>query len=84
MVFGAVLMRSAVHGNPDRPGRSLSDLTCVVIPLVRRAAFGPPPSRLHPMFTVADQQMVMATHLLAAIHEIRWATRSHRCSSGAT
>jgi len=36
------------------------------------------------MFTVADQQMVMATHLLAAIQEIRWATRSHRCSSGAT
>jgi toxin CcdB len=46
----------------------LSDLeTRVVIPLVRRAAFGRPASRLHPVFTVADEQVVMATHLLAAV-----------------
>jgi toxin CcdB len=46
----------------------LSDLeTRVVVPLVRRAAFGRPASRLHPVFTVADEQVVMATHLVAAV-----------------
>jgi toxin CcdB len=41
--------------------------TRVVIPLVRRDAFGRPASRLHPVFSIADEQVVMATHLLAAV-----------------
>ena len=41
--------------------------TRVVIPLVRRGAFGRPASRLHPVFSIADEQVVMATHLLAAV-----------------
>jgi toxin CcdB len=46
----------------------LSDLdTRVVVPLVRRAAFGRPASRLHPEFTIGSERVVMATHLIAAI-----------------
>ena len=46
----------------------LSDLeTRVVVPLVREAAFGRRASRLHPLFMVDGQQVVMATHLLAAV-----------------
>ena len=46
----------------------LSDLeTRVVVPLVRASAFGRPAGRLHPRFTVHGQEVVMATHLLAAV-----------------
>jgi toxin CcdB len=46
----------------------LSDLeTRVVVPLVRETAFGRRATRLHPLFTVEGQQVVMATHLLAAV-----------------
>lgn len=72
-------MQCSVHKNPDDDAGDipflvdvqadlLSDLdTRVVIPLIRRAAFGRPATRLHPVFTVDDQQFVMATHLLAAV-----------------
>lgn len=46
----------------------LSDLeTRVVIPLVRETAFGRRATRLHPVFMIEGQQVVMATHLLAAV-----------------
>jgi toxin CcdB len=46
----------------------LSDLeTRVVVPLVREGAFGRRASRLHPLFTIEGEQVVMATHLLAAV-----------------
>ena len=46
----------------------LSDLdTRVVVPLVRRAAFGRPASRLHPIFSIHGEQLVMVTHLMAAV-----------------
>jgi toxin CcdB len=38
----------------------------VVVPLVRRAAFTPS-TRLHPVFTVRSAQVIMATHLIAAV-----------------
>lgn len=72
-------MQCSVHLNrDDRTGNIpflidvqadlLSDLeTRVVVPLVREAAFGRRASRLHPLFTVEGQQVVMATHLLAAV-----------------
>jgi toxin CcdB len=41
--------------------------THVVVPLVRAQSFGRRVERLHPMFEVAGQQVVMATHLMAAI-----------------
>lgn len=41
--------------------------TRVVVPLVRATVFGRRASRLHPAFDVAGEQVVMATHLLAAI-----------------
>jgi toxin CcdB len=46
----------------------LADLdTRVVVPLVRAAAFGRPASRLHPRLVVDGQDVIMATHLLAAV-----------------
>ncbi|MBO0710772.1 MAG: CcdB family protein [Acetobacteraceae bacterium] len=46
----------------------LSDLsTRVVVPLIRARAFGRRASRLHPAFTIGGQEVVMATHLIAAI-----------------
>jgi toxin CcdB len=41
--------------------------TKVMVPLVRVAEFGRRAGRLHPVFTVCDEEVVMATHLLAAI-----------------
>jgi toxin CcdB len=50
----------------------LSDLdTSVVVPLVRASAFGRPAGRLHPRFTIDGQEVVMATHLLAAVRRSR-------------
>jgi toxin CcdB len=72
-------MQCAVHENPDDAAGHipylidvqadlLSDLdTRIVVPLIRSASFGRPASRLHPVFTVAGQRVVMATHLLAAV-----------------
>lgn len=46
----------------------LSDLdTRVVVPLILAGAFGRRVGRLHPQFTIGDRNVVMATHLLAAI-----------------
>jgi toxin CcdB len=39
----------------------------VMVPLVRVAEFGRRAGRLHPVFTVCGEEVVMATHLLAAI-----------------
>jgi toxin CcdB len=41
--------------------------TRVMVPLVRAAEFGQRAGRLHPVFTVGGEEVVMATHLLAAI-----------------
>ena len=52
----------------DVQAELLSDLeTRVVVPLVREAVFGRRANRLHPVFTVDGQRVVMATHLLAAV-----------------
>lgn len=39
----------------------------VMVPLVRVAEFGRRAGRLHPVFTTLGEELVMATHLLAAI-----------------
>jgi|CZKX01.1.fsa_nt_gi toxin CcdB len=39
----------------------------VMVPLVRVAEFRRRAGRLHPVFTVCGEEVVMATHLLAAI-----------------
>ena len=41
--------------------------TRIMVPLVHVAEFGRRAGRLHPVFTVCGQEVVMATHLLAAI-----------------
>jgi len=68
-----------VYLNPDDPHGTmpylldlqhdlLSDLsTRVVVPLVHVGAFGRLASGLHPTFTIGGQDLVMATHLIAAI-----------------
>jgi toxin CcdB len=72
-------MQCAVHLNRDDETGNipflmdlqadlLADLeTRVVVPLIRQSAFGRRASRLHPVFTIEGQQVVMATHLLAAV-----------------
>ena len=72
-------MNCDVHVNPDDPhgqtpyllnvqSELLSDLaTRIVVPLVRSDAFGRRARRLHPVFTIEGAEVVMATHLLAAI-----------------
>ena len=46
----------------------LSDLpTRVVVPLIRTDDFGRPITRLHPVFTIEGERVVMATHLTAAL-----------------
>ena len=74
-------MQGDVTLNPDDAGGQipylldvqadlLSDLaTRVVVPLVRAASFGRRASRLHPAFTIAGQDVVMATHLIAAVRQ---------------
>jgi toxin CcdB len=44
--------------------------TRIMVPLVRLAEFGRRAGRLHPVFTVCGEEVVMATHLLAAIRFI--------------
>jgi toxin CcdB len=41
--------------------------TRIMVPLVRALEFGRRAGRLHPVFTVCGEEVVMATHLLAAI-----------------
>ena len=46
----------------------LSDLqTRVVVPLIQKEAFGRRATRLHPQLTIEGRDVVMATHLVAAI-----------------
>jgi hypothetical protein len=46
----------------------LSDLpTRVVVPLIRSGAFGRKATRLHLEFIVGGQDVVMATHMIAAV-----------------
>jgi toxin CcdB len=72
-------MQCEVHANTEDDGAHipylidvqtdlLSELdTRVVVPLVRSTSLGRPVSRLHPVFTVEGQRVVMATHLVAAV-----------------
>ena len=72
-------MQCDVHENPNDPTGAtpylldvqtdlLSDLaTRIVVPLVRTGAFGRTASRLHPTFVIEGNEVVMATHLLAAV-----------------
>ena len=54
----------------DIQANLLADLhTRVVVPLVRAASFGRQATRLHPQFTVDGQDVVMATHLVAAVRK---------------
>jgi len=71
-------MQCDVHGNLDDAtgevpylldiqANLLSDLqTRVVVPLIRTGSFGRRAERLHPRFIVDGQDVVMATHLIAA------------------
>ena len=72
-------MQGDVYHNPDDPSGDmpflldvqadlLSELgTRVVVPLIRAEAFGRRAARLHPTFSVAEREVVMGTHLLAAV-----------------
>src|SRR5690554_6874380 len=47
--------------------------TRIAVPLIRVSAFPKPATRLHPVFQIEGQAVVMATHLMAsvAISELR-------------
>jgi toxin CcdB len=72
-------MQCDVHENADdRSGQIpflldiqanlLADLqTRVVVPLIRAGSFGRRATRLHPLFVIDGQDVVMATHLVAAV-----------------
>jgi toxin CcdB len=52
----------------DVQANLLADLeTRVVVPLVRAGAFGRTATRLHPVFTIEGERVVMATHMIAAV-----------------
>lgn len=52
----------------DIQANLLTDLqTRVVVPLIRANSFGRRAARLHPLFTVNGQDVVLATHLMAAV-----------------
>jgi toxin CcdB len=54
----------------DIQANLLADLqTRVVVPLIRAASFGRRAMRLHPQFTIEGQDVVMATHLVAAVRK---------------
>jgi toxin CcdB len=54
----------------DIQANLLADLqTRVVVPLIRTRAFGRRAMRLHPLFTIDGQDVVMATHLVAAVRK---------------
>jgi toxin CcdB len=55
----------------DIQANLLSDLqTRVVVPLIRASSFGRRAMRLHPQFTMNGQDVVMATHLVAAVRTL--------------
>jgi toxin CcdB len=72
-------MQCDVNVNPDDPtgqtpylldvqANLLSELaTRIVVPLIRAGSFGRRATRLHPVFTICGQELVMATHLLSAV-----------------
>ena len=72
-------MQCDVHTNPDDAAGCMpylldvqadliADLaTRIVVPLVRAASFGRRADPLHPVFVVEGEEVVMATHLLAAV-----------------
>jgi toxin CcdB len=52
----------------DTQANLLADLqTRVVVPLIRASSFGRRATRLHPLFSINGQDVVMATHLVAAV-----------------
>jgi toxin CcdB len=54
----------------DIQANLLADLqTRVVVPLIRAGSFGRRARRLHPQFTIDGQDVVMATHLVAAVRK---------------
>lgn len=54
----------------DIQANLLDDLqTRVVVPLIRTGSFGRRATRLHPRFTIDGQDVVMATHLVAAVRK---------------
>lgn len=42
--------------------------TRMVVPLLRAISYPKPARRLHPIFSVAGENVVMATHLMASVH----------------
>ena len=72
-------MQCDVHTNPDDVVGCMPYLldvqanlvsnfaTRIVVPLVRAASFGRRADLLHPVFVVEGAEVVMATHLLAAV-----------------
>jgi toxin CcdB len=76
-----ILMQCDVHRNTDDASGEipflldiqanlLGDLqTRVVVPLIRAGSFGRRATRLHPRFTIDGQDVVMATHLVAAVRK---------------
>ena len=42
--------------------------TRMVVPLLRAAAYPKPARRLHPVFSVAGESVVMTTHLMSSVH----------------
>ncbi|MEA2736995.1 MAG: toxin CcdB [Acetobacteraceae bacterium] len=54
----------------DIQANLLSDLqTRVVVPLIRADSFGRKAARLHPRFIIDGQDVIMATHLIAAVRK---------------
>ncbi len=44
--------------------------TRLVVPLLPKSHVPPPTRKLHPVFTIGDNQYVMATHLMAAVSAV--------------
>jgi toxin CcdB len=54
----------------DLQANLLADLqTRVVVPLIRASSFGRKARHLHPQFTIDGQDVVMGTHLMAAVRQ---------------
>ena len=74
-------MQCDVHRNADEDSGQIPYLldiranllaelqTRVVVPLILARSFGRKAARLHPQFTIDGQDVVMATHLIAAVRE---------------
>jgi hypothetical protein len=64
----AISMGGPLYEPLDVRADLLSELHArVVVPLIRLEAFGRKASRMHPRFTVTGQDLVMASHLIAAV-----------------